>query len=308
MVADHSRSGACRAPLPELAIAVIASLIVAAPATAAEAAPPFPVAGRLSHAIQKYCGLNSLTNLCLSTGAKIALKLALHGKVKARVQTYNFTDLLSGKVKTIDLDLKGGSYRGVPLGRVHVVSAMPVWIRYLPGRGKKPGVEAPTLLHVRGEVSSREVARGLASPRVSSALRMLKLDVPGLGQQQLELLCPQVSLGSGVVKIKSTMVTAGAAPDTGVPVELSGKPVLVGNSRIFVNDLQVNSPEIPNPQEFAVFVSKLLNPLVDLSRFDRKDHAFRLAGFQVLDDRVEFDGNLLLAPRVASRIAQKAGN
>lgn len=137
----------------------------------------------------------------------------------------------------------------------------------------------------------------------------LKLDLPGLGEQQLQILQPKVQIGEDLLQVEGTLVTRGAAADTGVPVKISARPTLVGDSQIVLENLVVDSKDIVDPEKFADFTAKLLNPVVDFARMDRRDHAFRLNSLKVsgAQGAVVGDGRLLLVPKVmpgGSQLAQ----
>jgi hypothetical protein len=72
--------------------------------------------------------------------------------------------------------------------------------------------------------------------------------------------------------------------------------------------MKVDSPDIVEPEKFADFTAKLLNPVVDFARMDRRDHAFRLDSLRVSGKAgdVEGDGRLLLVPRVKAPGSQLA--
>jgi len=167
------------------------------------------------------------------------------------------------------------------------------------------------LLAVKADLTQENVSHALSQGSVISSLRALKLDLPGLGEQQLQILKPQVTLGDHQVNVNGTLVTAGAAPESGVQLIVTGKPKLEGDDRIVLTDIVVNSPDIVEPEKFAKFVEELLNPLVNLHHFDRPNFALRLDSLSVADERLHAEGRLLIAPRVSSTvgmIAQPSSN
>lgn len=272
-----------------------------------EQAPPFNLSSSLSRKLQKYTGITTTTDFFVSRAVTLGLWLRLHGKVKARISTFSLTDLLAGKVRSVEIKLSDSSYKGVPLGRLEFTNATPIWFRYLKTKDKPVGIASPALIKVKADVCGQDIADALASPVIVSSLRSIKLDLPGLGGQQLQFLEPKVAVRDNAIEIRTVLVTAGAPKETGVQITLTGTPELVANSRIFIRNLQVDSPDIPNPKEFAAFTSELLNPLIDLARKDRLTHAIRLDSLKIQNDRVEFNGNLLLAPKVMTpSLAQKA--
>jgi len=64
-----------------------------------------------------------------------------------------------------------------------------------------------------------------------------------------------------------------------------------------MSELDVQGEGITDPEKFSEFAKQLLNPLVDLARLDRRDHAFRLTNITIDESGVAGDGKLLLAPR-----------
>lgn len=270
--------------------------------------PPFPIASKTSMLLQKATGITALTNFVASKACEIAIGQKLGGKIKAKVRVYSLTDLVAGKVKAIDLTAKDASVSGVKVGFLHIATNQPLWVRYRKQHGLRPGVLSPVLVSLEGHVSEKDVTQALQNPKIASSLSALKLDLPGLGSQQLQILDPKVQLEEGKVKIHAWMVTKGAHRETGVPVNISAVPYLEGDAKICVKDTQVESPNIENPKEFALFVTELLNPLVNFGRMDRLDHAFRMQTLTVTEDQVDFAGRLILAPKPNTQVVQKVSN
>jgi len=278
----------------------------ALPAGARDANPPFPISGKLSRSLQTVTGLNFLTERIAGAIAGIVLRHELGGKVKVKVRTFSLTDLVAGKFKSVDVTMERSAYRGVPLGSLHIEGPQPIWVRYLKHKGQKTGLLTPVMVKIEGTVSERQLAKALACELVASKLRMIKLDLPGLGEQQLQLLEPNVDFRPGTVAVQTLLVTQGADRETGVKLTVEGKPTLVGDARIVLEEMNVSSPDIESPQLFSSFAQQLLNPLVDFSKMDRRDHAFRMSKLKFSDDRLEFSGNLVLAPKQpALKVAAK---
>lgn len=281
--------------------------LVVLPAYAGEDAPPFPVAGTFSRKLQKYTGVTALTAVASNLLLNAGLRIKMGSGIKAKVGIYSATDLLSGKIRNLEIRMTGARYKNARLGDFSLASVNPIWCR-LRRHGDIPsGLAQPVMFKISGRISALNVASGLASPAIASNLRSVKLDLPGLGGQCLQFLDPKVTIPSDNIEISSTLVTAGAPASTGVPIKLTGRPELINRSRIFIRDLQVDSPDIPNPKEFAAFTANLLNPIVDFARMDRQTHAFRLDDLKISAGQVIFNGNLLLAPKVVNpAIAQSS--
>ncbi|HEY9714671.1 MAG TPA: LmeA family phospholipid-binding protein, partial [Chroococcales cyanobacterium] len=262
----------------------------------AAAKPQFPVAGPVSHTLQRITGVTWLGEVVANQVAKKALQKKLGGKAKVKVTAYSLTDLIAGKVKAVQVKMVGSNVKNIPLGEVKLATDNPFWYDYHRKEGRIQGLQNPLLLSVEGHLAQDDVTNALASPRVTKQLRGLKLDLPGLGEQQLQVVRPKVQLSKGLVYIDALLVTEGAAEDTGVPIKISGRPELAGD-KIVLKDMKVDSPYIVEPEKFAAFSEELLNPIVDFSRLDRKDHAFRLKNLAVLDDSVDGGGQLLLVPK-----------
>lgn len=269
--------------------------------------PAFPIGGKFSRTVQKVTGINWLSGVVVSQVAKLVLRNKLGGKVHVKIKTYSFTDLLAGKIKSADVSLSHCQLKGVPIGDVRVTTANPVWISFLKTHGQK-GLRSPVLMAVKAKLSQKDVCEALKSKKVTSSLRGLKLDLPGLGSQQLQIIKPKVELTDDLVKIEATLVTEGATEEAGVPITLRAKPKLVGNARIILTDLHVNSPEIIEPEKFAKFAEDLLNPIFDFAKLDRQDHAFRLVNMQIANGAAEGTGSLLLAPKPPRAQLAQQGN
>ena len=259
--------------------------------------PPFRTARGISHALQKYSGINWLTNTVASGVTSAALSVKTGSLVKAKVRTYNFTDLLDGEFESVDVKVNGGKFDGMPLGKLHVSTTNPFKMRYFQRKGHNSGLRTPLMVTLEGDVAEKDISKALNSKEVTSQLRFLKLDLPGLGEQHLQVLNPKVELVGDKIKVNSWLVTAGAPHDTGIPLEVVASPRLKDDRLIMLDDLQVKSSEIIEPEKFSQFAADLLNPLVDFGRMDRFTHAIRFQKIDIENERVTFAGRLLLAPK-----------
>ncbi len=270
---------------------------------AAAVPPPFPIGSKFSRTVQKVTGITFLSDVIAGQAAKKVLTKKLGGKVKVKVKTFGLTDLVAGKIKSVSVSSDGGAYKNVPLGEVEMASATPIWYQYKHKDGQRPGLKTPILLNVKGNLSTQDIVLALGSERIAKSMRGLKLDLPGLGDQQLQVVRPKVEIGDNELKVDALLVTLGGAEETGVPLKISGRPVLDGD-KIFLREMKVESPDIIEPEKFSAFAEELLNPIVDFSRMDRKDHAFRLKELAIKKDIVQGGGQLLIAPRPDASVAQ----
>lgn len=259
--------------------------------------PPFHIGSKFSRGLQKYTGVNFLTEVVASQAAKAVIKKKVGGKVKVKVQTYSLTDLIAGKVKAVDVKVEDPNVNGFGAGDYQISSDSPFWYAYRGGKGRKTGMKAPVLMTVRAQLSEKQIEEALNSTKVAESLRGLKLDLPGLGEQTLQVLKPKVDINGEQITLDATLVVQGQPIDTGVPIKISARPRLEGDRKIILDDLKVDSDGIVEPDKFAAFAETLLNPVIDFARLDRKDHAFRMANFKVSGQEVSGDGKLLLTPR-----------
>lgn len=267
-----------------------------------EIKPSFPIGNRFSRGLQKYTGINMLTQFVGGKVAGYLIKREVGGKVKVKLKTYSLTDLIAGKIKSADISLEDSNVEGVPVSDITLNTKMPLWVSKHRVEGSY--MKSPLAINVEGSVTQKDVTRALASHKIISSLRGLKLDLPGLGEQQLDIIDPEVAIEKDQLIIKGELITKGGAPDTGVPVVIKGEPVLEGNQRIVIKDLSVDSQYIVEPEKFADFVSELINPIVDFGRYDRRTHAFRLSSFDIANGKVDGAGELILVP-VADKKDQK---
>ncbi len=279
------------------------SVVLSPGCFAGDTVPSFPIGSKFSRTVQKVTGVTFLSDVIAGQAAKHVLRKQLGGKVKVKVKTFGLTDLLAGKVKSVSVASDGGSYKNIPLGEVEMASATPIWYQYKRKEGQTRGLQTPILLNVKGNLSSQDVVVALGSERIAKSMRGLKLDLPGLGDQQLQVVRPKVDIGDNVLTVDALLVTVGGAEETGVPIKIAGRPVLEGD-KIFLRGMKVDSPDIVEPEKFSAFAEELLNPIVDFSRLDRKDHAFRLKELAVKKDTVQGGGQLLIAPKAKNSVSQ----
>lgn len=258
---------------------------------------PYPVAKGFSHLVQKYSGATMLTNGAASAVASTALSLKTHGFVLAKVKSYSVTDMLAGKYKSVDIQTHGGRYAGIPIGSLHLSNDGPFRVRYFKHKNDKAGLVTPVMVAMDGAIDEKDFSRALKSPKIVNGLRFLKLDLPGLGEQRLQILKPQVDLEGDKVHVRSYLITAGGEPGTGFKLDILATPSLEQERFIMLKDMKVVSNDIPAPELFGPFLQELFNPLIDFGRMDRKTRAFRLQNFKIADRQVTFKGRLLLAPQ-----------
>lgn len=266
------------------------------PARAEEPAPSFRIASKNSRAIQKYTGLTWLSERSIEICSDIAAKIFLGGKPQITVRAYSLTDCLSGKFRAFSAELKNCSFRGIPIAHLKIESLNPPQIRLFNSRKVSPGLRAALMVAVSGDIEERDLSMALRSPEIASQIGFLRLQLPGLGDQQLQIIDPELSLSNGRVNIKTGLITANAAKETGVEMEISARPELEGDRFIVLKDSKINCKDIINPEEFACFSQDLLNPLLDFARFDRKNHAFRLNKLEAGEQKFHFAGKLLMVP------------
>lgn len=259
-----------------------------------EVKPSFPIGNKFSRGFQRYTGINFITEVVANQVVKHVIKKKTGGKVKVRLKTYSLTDLIAGKVKSLNIDLKDATIESVPVSGINVATKYPTWFSYK--RQNRTHLKRPIALAVTGSVKQKDITNALSSEKIISSLRGLKLDLPGLGETQLDIIEPDVKIKEGKMVIKGIMVTKGASKDTGVPITITGTPLLINGQRIVVSNLTVDSEYIVEPGKFAKFVSDLINPIVDFGRYDTTTHAFRLAKFNIGKQQVDGLGELILVP------------
>jgi len=265
--------------------------------TGAKEGLPFQIAGKASRTVQSLTGITWLSEVIAGRLAGLAIHRKVGGKVKVKVKTWSLTDCLAGKIKSVDVRTKGSAVKGVPVGNLHLYSTTPIWLRYRRQDNEKAGLRRPIVLSLEGQISAKNLEVLLESDKLNSQLRALKLDLPGLGEQRLQILSPSLTMTQDLLKISGVLVTAGASADTGVPMTVTGNLRLQGNDRIVLENMKVEAAELFEPERFAAFLEQLLNPLVNLGRFDRSDLALRLNTLRVLNGSVLAEGTVLLAPR-----------
>lgn len=258
---------------------------------------PFKTSGKLSYNLQKFTGLTFASNFLASQISSLALSSYLHGRVRCKVKSYALTDMLAGKFKSIEVKAKSGKVQGINFGRAEITASSPLWIAYLEHHGQKPGLRNPVLLSWKASLSEEEANKALSQAKSHPQLAQIPIQVPGLGNQTLEMLNPKITLAQDKVIIDTTLVTAGSTSDTGVKLTISALPVLEGDSIIKLQNTSIQSDDIVNPEQFAKFTEDLLNPLVNLARLDRAGHAIRMDQLDLKDSSLYTKGRLILAPK-----------
>jgi hypothetical protein len=264
----------------------------------AQTSVPFPLHNKLSSDLQSVFGVTAVTQFLAGQLLQFALKRELGGQVLVKVRTWSLIDLLHGKIKSIEIKVKSGHYKAVPVGNIQIVSSTPIWLRYRKTHDQGAGLRMAILLKVRANLNQDDIAKALSNQSVLGSLRAFKLDLPGLGEQQLTVLEPQVGLADDLVTVKGTLVTVGSERDTGVQIAVSGKPQLEGDARVSLKEIKVASTDIVEPERFAKFLEELINPLVNFQRFDKPNFAIRLDKLTLADGTVHTEGRVLIAPKL----------
>jgi LmeA-like phospholipid-binding len=268
-------------------------------ATATPTAPPFHVSNGVSRFLQTYSGLNWISEKAAGATAGAFFSRKTHGKVHVKIKSYGFTDLLNGEFKSVELNARDGYFKGVPYGRIHVLTSSPFKVRFFKGKNKQArrGLQAPLLVAIDGQIGEKDLSKALKSPKVTDGLRFLKFDLPGLGSQRLRIQDPHVDLLGDRIAVDSYLITDGGAPDTGIQLRVLAHPQLEKERYIKLLNMEVESKDMRNPQFFGPFAEQLFNPLVDFGRYDRLTHAFRMDKLEIDKERINYAGRLLLAPK-----------
>lgn len=249
-----------------------------------------PLGNKFLRVIQTATGMNFLASFVASKVTGVVLSKKTGGRVRAKVGTYSLTDLASGKIKSIKIVVSHPKLSGVELGEFQIKTQKPLWV------GKR-SLKRPNEMLVYFKFTQEQLQKILADERARAMLKGLKIDLPGLGAQEIEVIDPSVVIGQDSIDIKAFLVTKGASKDTGVDLAIFGQPKLLEERKIVIDSLKIESKTIDEPKIFADFVSKLVNPIIDFARFDRTDHAFRLSVLTVNPGKIEGMGRLLLVPR-----------
>lgn len=249
-----------------------------------------PLGNKFLRVVQTATGMNFLASFVASKVTGVVLSKKTGGRVKAKVGTYSMTDLAAGKVKSIKIVVTHPKLNGVELGEFQIKTQKPLWV------GKR-SLKQPNEMLVYFKFTQDQIQKILQDERATSMLKGLKIDLPGLGAQEISVIDPNVVIGQDSLDINVFLVTKGAERDTGVQLAIFGHPKLIEERKIVIDELKIESPTIDEPLIFADFVSKLVNPIIDFARFDRTDHAFRLSVLTVNPGKIEGMGRLLLVPR-----------
>jgi len=260
--------------------------------------PPFKITGSFSRRLQAYIGVTGAAEFITDLVIYLTLKKLFGGKIKVRVKTFSFTDLWYLKVKSATVSLKGSHYKDIPLGVMEVESQTPFWFTW---KHRRLEVMHPALFSFRMQINERELDQMLHSPFATNSLRALRLDLasfgPGLGEQRLQMHEPEVTLNDDLIMVKARLATQEADPSTFVFMTITGKPKLHGNDRLYLEEVKIDSPDITEPEKFSKFVENLINPLINLNRFDKPDFALRLDEIAIKSKTVTVAGRVILGPR-----------
>jgi len=260
--------------------------------------PNFAITGKFNRIFQKCTGITYISEVTTDFVAQKILKRKFGGKVKVIVKTYSFTDLIHLKVRIATVRMTGSHYKEIPLGKIEIQSRTPFWLGL--GEHKRPSLQEVALLSFKTEYSDKELDQILHSERVTNAMRFLKLDLsslgPGLDEQKLQMHEPELRLDDGSIILKTTVATPNADPSTGSTITVSGKPQLRGDDLVYLEEVKVESPDIEEPERFSKFVENLINPLINLKRFDKYNFAMRLDEVSVKPHRLSISGRIILGP------------
>jgi hypothetical protein len=267
--------------------------------------PPFKITGSLSRRLQAYSGMTASSEFITNLLLHYTLKKLFGGKIKIRIKTYSFTDLWYLKVKKAKVSMAGSHYKDIPLGKVEVESQTPFWFVF---KHRHLEVKNPSLFNFKMSVSESELDQILHSPKVTNSLRALRLDLasigPGTGEQRIQMHEPRVTINDDSIMVKVRLATQGSDPSTAVLMTISGKPKLRGNDCVYLEEVKIDSEDITDPEKFSKFVENLINPLINLHRFDKANFALRLDDISVKSKSVSLAGRLIIGPRIQN----KAGN
>ena len=268
--------------------------------------PPFKITGSVSRRFQGYSGITSSSEFITNLILHHELKKLFGGKIKIRVKTYSFTDLWHLKVKKAKISLIGSHYKDIPLGKVEIESLTPFWFVFA---HRHLEVKNPSLFSFKMTITEKELDQILHSSKATNSLKALRLDLasmsPGMSEQRIQMHEPEVTINDDAIMVKARLATQGAEDSTAVLMTISGKPKLHGNDCVFLEEVKIDSADITEPEKFSKFVENLINPLINLNRFDKPNFALRLDDLKVKSKSVSVTGRIILGPHLASHPISK---
>jgi hypothetical protein len=263
-------------------------------------------AGGIGARVRHLLLIDWLSNQFLGLALSGALTAKLHGITHVTVKSNDIADAWRGDFQSLKIVCHGGKYKGLTLGAFQLESQRPVAFAYRKARGRVRGLQAPLLVSIQGDMAVNDLSHIFKSKTVTSNLHFLKFDLPGLGEQHLQVRDPLVDIDGDRIDLRCNLITANAAPSTAVKVHIKAHPQLDRERYVRLTNMQVQSDDISDPVHFGPFLETLFNPLIDFGHFDRFSHCFRLSALHIQDGVVHYDGRLWLVPRAQEKTGYSA--
>ena len=207
--------------------------------------PPFKVSNGFSRGVQTVTGINFVARKVAEGAIARALKPQLKLKPKVRLKLYSAGDLAAGKLRGITISGRH-LVLGVPFSQMTLASESPIWLQ-LKG---KPHLRMPVNARFNGVLTEPDLNQMLKQRPTQ-----VKLKLPGLGEQTLLALSPEVHFKPDTLQMKTLLTVPGASVETALPLEVEGqlRPNAERN-RLVWHNLRLDSAALQSPQMVAQFV------------------------------------------------------
>jgi LmeA-like phospholipid-binding len=249
---------------------LISAYLFCSPAVVAQpvADPPFKVSNGFSRGLQSVTGINLVARKVAEGALARALKPQFQRKPKVRLKLYSAGDLAAGKLQGITVS---GHHLvlGVPFSQLTLASNSPIWLQ-LKG---KPHLRIPVNAQFTGQITEPDLNRSLQQQPAQ-----VKLKLPGLGEQTLLAVKPEVHFKPDTIQMKTLLTVPGASLDTALPIAFEGqlRPNAERN-RLVWHNLKVESVALQSPQLVAQFVEEQFGKVLSFGSQQVSGHPLKVS-------------------------------
>ena len=261
-----------------------------------------PTSGHISYNIQKYTGLNFITDFLTEKTIKAILKIKTKAKkTDVSLSLYSAFDLFTKKVKSLDISAEKLFVKGIPVDRFDLITRTPIYF-------KKGKVVIPLQTTSKVEVNLENITNVVNNlPRWKKAFGDLELPVPPFGSTRIAINNFEITVDEDGFLRAGADVRSLENPDSEtINVKFTGK-LAIKDKKLIIFNLQTQMEDIFTEESevgksFSKFLEDLINPVFSFHKFERNGITIDNVNLSFVTNKMLLEINSTLLPEQTEQL------
>jgi len=226
---------------------------------------------------QTFQRVTGITWLASSIGGyvgkrEIRKQLKSGSHLTLKIKSYSASDLGRGNVKAISLSGQDVQFKNTPPLESLSVTTDPKTPIHLSDT-RHPVLLRPVNFTFQAKIAEADINTFFKSSDADGMLKNIKVELPPFSEQRVDILSPVVDLTSARMKTNASVILHDAAPETALPVEVSGK-LTPAKNRLNLSNIVLNIEGLEQVDQAALadFIEEYFGEIVNLEQLKIKDH------------------------------------